>query len=97
MISESCATTLGTPPDAISRLKGRASELAALLESWCNINSGSANLAGLERMRGELRAAFSQIRGAQVEEISLAKTEAKALRVRMRPEVARARLPQWPL
>ncbi len=74
-----------TIPVSIIRLQGRALELATLLEAWCNINSGSMNIAGLERMRGQLRTGFTEIPGVQVEEVTLAGTEAKALRVWMRP------------
>lgn len=76
-------------PAPIIRLQGRALELATLLEAWCNINSGSTNIPGLERMRGQLRTAFAEIPGVQVEEMALAQTDAKALRVRMRPAAER--------
>ena len=59
--------------------------LRDLLISWANLNSGSENLAGLERMRAALRAAFGTIDGATVEDVPLAGTAACALRVRQRP------------
>lgn len=60
--------------------------LRDLLIRWCNQNSGSDNLAGLELMRGLLAAEFGQLPGAQVEHVPLAGTDAKALRIRVRPE-----------
>lgn len=63
-------------------------ELAAmrdLLLSWANINSGSGNLAGLACMRAALAAEFGQLAGVEVEHVALATTEAKALRIRLRP------------
>ncbi len=75
-------------PPPISALSERTPELAALLESWANVNSGSGNLAGLERMRTLLRTAFAGLAGAVVEELPLVGTSALALNVRMRPDAA---------
>ena len=50
----------------LSFLEGKRSEMAARLEEWCAINSGSANLDGLARMRAALADAFSAL-GADVE------------------------------
>lgn len=75
-------------PPAISAWSKRTPELAALLESWANVNSGSGNLAGLERMRSLLPTAFAGFDGAVVEELPLAGTAALALNVRMRPDAA---------
>lgn len=78
-------------PSSISALLDRKSELAALLEQWCNVNSGSGHAAGLERMRNVLHAEFSRsFPAAAIDEPT---TDApgfnpdgtKALRLRMRP------------
>lgn len=74
-----------TLPPSIARLPERTAELGALLVQWADINSGSGNLAGLDRMRAALRAEFGRFPGALVEEIPL-KGTAAALRVRMRPD-----------
>jgi glutamate carboxypeptidase len=58
-------------PPLITALPGRTHELARLLESWCNINSGSGHGPGLEQMRGALRTEFSRsFPAAKVEEFS---------------------------
>lgn len=81
-----------TVPAAISALSGRTRELAALLEQWCNVNSGSGHGAGLERMRGLLRAEFARsFPGAVIDEPAAEAPDhnppgAKALRVRLRPD-----------
>ncbi len=73
-------------PSPIAALPGRASELVDLLETWANLNSGSGHLAGLDRMRAALRAAFaSAFPRAHFEEPECPGT-ARALRVTMRPE-----------
>src|SRR4051812_43859839 len=59
--------------------------LRDLLTSWANINSGSENFAGLDRMRAVLAAEFSTLPGASIEHVALAGTPAQALRVRVRP------------
>lgn len=75
-------------PPSIAALPGRTAELVDLLESWANINSGSGHLAGLDRMRAALRAAFEPaFPGAVVEEPECPGT-ARALRLIMRPEAA---------
>jgi len=76
-------------PPAISALPQRANELAALLESWAHINSGSGHGAGLDRMLAVLHEAFAGFAGAVIETCPLPGTEAKALSVRMRPDAAR--------
>ncbi|MFI5355874.1 MAG: hydrolase [Opitutales bacterium] len=60
--------------------------LRDLLIRWCNQNSGSGNLAGLEALRGLLAAEFATLSGAQVESVALRGTAAQALRIRVRPE-----------
>lgn len=75
-------------PASISALPERTEELASLLESWANVNSGSGHLAGLKRMYAMLSGAFASIPGAVIQEVSLVETTAKALSVRMRPEAA---------
>ena len=60
--------------------------LRDLLVSWANINSGSHNLPGLDRMRAALAAEFATLPGAIVEHVALANTPAKALRIRLRPD-----------
>ena len=77
-------------PPSIAALHERATELAALLESWANINSGSHHVAGLERMRRRLREDFAHaFPTAEIAEVPLANTEARALRVSMRAGAAR--------
>ncbi len=82
-------------PAAISALTSRSKELASLLEEWANVNSGSNHGAGLARMAGILRAAFSQaFPAATFEELSADAPGynppgAKALRFRLRPKAAR--------
>lgn len=63
--------------------------LRDLLVSWANINSGSSNVPGLERMRGALAEAFGTLRDAAVESVPLSGTAAQALRVRIRPSASR--------
>ena len=46
-------------PASIAALPARTAELAALLERWANINSGSGHAAGLARMCAVLRSDFS--------------------------------------
>lgn len=65
--------------------------LRDLLVSWAEINSGSENLAGLERMRSALAAEFGTLPGAVVEHVALDGSIARILRVRVRP-TARIRL-----
>jgi glutamate carboxypeptidase len=74
-----------TIPAPILALRDQTDTLRDRLIAWTHINSGSRNIAGLERMRMTLRAAFSQFPGVQIEEISLEGTQAKALSVRCRP------------
>lgn len=76
-------------PPSIARLPESAAELAALLEAWANINSGSHHFAGLERMRLALRETFARtFPAARVEDLDLPGTAARALRITMRPEAA---------
>jgi glutamate carboxypeptidase len=77
-------------PASIASLPARTPDLATLLESWANINSGSGHLAGLERMRATLRAEFTRaFPTAAVEEPALAGTSACALRLTVRPNAPR--------
>ena len=62
-----------------------ADELRDRLVGWCVINSGSGNLAGLERMRGELRAALRELPG-KLEEPDLGPGWPRALTLRCRPD-----------
>jgi len=59
--------------------------LRDLLISWADINSGSDNFPGLDRMRAALAAGFATLPGATVEHLPLADTPAQALRIRVRP------------
>lgn len=77
-------------PVSIAALPARTVELAALLEAWSHINSGSGHLAGLERMRAALRTEFTRaFPAALVDEPVLEGTTARALRVRLRPSAPR--------
>ena len=77
-------------PAPILALPARTPELAALLESWSLINSGSGHLTGLERMRTALRTEFTRaFPAALVEEPALVGTTARALRLRLRPAAPR--------
>ncbi len=63
-------------------------ELAALrdlLIRWADINSGSSNLDGLERMRQALVAEFRTVSHAQLESLPLEGTTARAVRVLIKP------------
>lgn len=55
------------------------------LMAWAEINSGSGNRAGLQRMCARLASEFGALPGAKVEPVALEGTEAPALRVRLRP------------
>ena len=77
-------------PVPILALPARTPGLAALLESWSLINSGSGHLAGLARMRAALRTEFTRaFPAALVEEPELVGTTARALRLRLRPSAPR--------
>jgi glutamate carboxypeptidase len=79
-------------PPSIAALPARTAELAALLERWANINSGSGHAAGLARMADALRAEFATAFPAAAGEVLPADAPgfnppgAKALRFRLRPE-----------
>ncbi len=79
-------------PPAITSLPARRAELAALLERWANINSGSSHGAGLARMAAELRTVFAAaFPAARFEELAADAPGhnppgAKALRFTLRPE-----------
>lgn len=62
--------------------------LRDLLISWANLNSGSENFAGLDRMRAALAAEFATLPGATLEHLPLSGTPALALRIRVRPTAA---------
>jgi glutamate carboxypeptidase len=72
-----------------------SAELRDLLINWANINSGSGNLAGLDRMRAALAQEFGTLRDATLQHVALAGlpaeagTYAQALRVRLRPSAPR--------
>jgi glutamate carboxypeptidase len=73
-------------PASIAALPNRTPELVDLLETWANLNSGSGHLAGLDRMRAALHAAFaSAFPRAHFDEPACPGT-ARALRVTMRPD-----------
>lgn len=74
-----------TLPPSIARLPERTAEFGALLTTWADINSGSGNVAGLDRMRAALRSAFGRIPGVTLEELPCPGTAA-ALRVSIRPQ-----------
>ena len=59
--------------------------LRDLLISWADINSGSDNFPGLDRMRQALAVEFAKLPGATVEHVPLGDTPAQALRIRVRP------------
>jgi glutamate carboxypeptidase len=63
-----------------------ASALRDLLISWADINSGSENTAGLDRMRVALAAEFGTLVGATIEQVVLANSPAKILRIVVRPQ-----------
>ena len=81
---------MSVPPPIVA-LAARTRELAALLEQWSNINSGSDHVAGLERMRSVLRVFLTNAFPAAIVDEPLAAAEGitppgvRALRVRMRP------------
>lgn len=60
--------------------------LRDLLIRWSEINSGSGNLPGLERMRTALASEFGALPGTHVSTVPLEGTTAQALRVVIRPE-----------
>lgn len=66
-----------------------ASALRDLLISWADLNSGSENAAGLERMRTALAAEFATLPGAIVEHVALTGVATKILRVSVRPNAPR--------
>ena len=59
--------------------------LRDLLIGWAEINSGSTNLGGLEKMRAALAAEFRSLPHANVEAVALEGTTAQALRVLIHP------------
>ncbi len=59
--------------------------LRDLLIRWAEINSGSTNFPGLERMRAALAAEFGALPHATVESVPLEGTAAKMLRIAIRP------------
>lgn len=77
-----------SPPTPQSRLMDSAA-LRDLLISWANINSGSGNFAGLDRMRAALAVEFGTLRDATLQHVELADTTAQALRVRIRAKAPR--------
>lgn len=66
-----------------------AALLRDLLIRWAEINSGSSNWPGLDRMREALAAEFSALPGARVEAVPLAGTPAQALRVSVQPQATK--------
>jgi glutamate carboxypeptidase len=79
------ASAPAVPPAPIILLPARAAELRATLIAWSEQNSGSDNIPGLAAMLTVLGRAFATLPGT-VEEVPLAGTPARALRVRVRPE-----------
>lgn len=69
-------------PDSIEL--PRDSELRDRLIAWCDINSGSDNLAGLDRMRSVLAGAFGSL-PCKATEVDLGTGRPRALRVVCRP------------
>ena len=78
-------------PASIAALAHRDRELSALLQAWCEVNSGSDNRAGLDRMRALLRDEFARsfptatIDEPQPPATPLEPNPGRALRVCMRP------------
>lgn len=72
-------------PTAIASLPDRFLEYRSLLIAWCDQNSGSDHPAGLAAMLSRLESAFSGLPGT-VERVTLARTSAQALRVKVRSE-----------
>lgn len=72
-----------TTPESIEL--PRDSELRDRLIAWCDINSGSDNPEGLERMRGVLASAFAAL-PCEVEDVDLGEDNPKALRAVCRPD-----------
>lgn len=60
-------------------------ELRELLIRWAEINSGSTNPAGLERMRSALAAEFGKLPHTKVESVALEGSPAHVLRIAVRP------------
>lgn len=54
------------PLAALGYLDGRRAEMTERLLAWCAINSGSQNLEGLARLRGDIASAFQEL-GAEIE------------------------------
>ena len=70
-------------------LNAYSTTLRDLLITWADLNSGSDNLAGLERMRVKLGDEFAALPAAVVNDIPLSGTSAKILRIVVRPEAPR--------
>ena len=70
-------------PDSIEL--PRDSELRDRLLAWCDINSGSDNAAGLDRMRRALADAFASL-PCKVTDVDLGAGKPRALRVVCRPD-----------
>jgi len=70
-------------PDSIEL--PRDSELRDRLIAWCDINSGSDNLAGLDRMRRVLAEAFASLQ-CKVNDVDLGAGKPRALRAVCRPD-----------
>ena len=66
----------------------RIDDLRDRLIRWANINSGSGNLPGLERMRASLATEFATLPGSAVDSLPLEGTSAHLLQIRVRPEAA---------
>lgn len=74
-------------PAPIQALPQRAGELHDLLVQWCEQNSGSEHPAGLRAMAGLLVGAFQEL-GGRMETVPLPGTDARAVRLVVRPEAA---------
>lgn len=75
-------------PSSILSLTNQAEALSARLERWANINSGSDNIAGLERMAGELEAGLRELT-SDITRVPLAPDGRVALIARCRPDAPR--------
>ncbi|MEA2734913.1 MAG: glutamate carboxypeptidase, partial [Humisphaera sp.] len=85
---------------SLEQIDARTPEMIERLRRWSKINSGTYNLAGLSKMFGELREAFSSL-GGEMREMELPPARSidsrgetistplgKALVIRKRPEAA---------
>lgn len=76
-------------PSPILALAQEQTRLTEQLIVWCNQNSGSTHVAGLQAMSAILAYAFGKLPGAQVSLVPLPSGKGPAVRVLMRPEAKR--------